>query len=120
MTTTTPTLLDTALALMVALGIGALAGGSELAGQSFFCASLAVANLAVFRFLVVRATAELAEGGSSFAATLLSGKLVATLVVVTLLLQFVEPIAIAIGLATVLGITAISGATHPSRAEAAA
>lgn len=117
----TPMQRDTALAMFVAAGTGALVGGPSMAGQAFACAALAGVNLLVYRSLVERTTADIASGGNGgLAGTLLAGKLIATLAIVAGMLSFVEPIALVIGLATVLGATALSGTVHSLRAEATA
>lgn len=121
MTTTTTMQRDAAAAMILALGIGALVGGFAVAGQSFACAALAAVNLQVYRWLVERTTADVAAGGDGgLSGALLASKLIATLAVLLLVLQFVEPVALVIGFALVLGVTAVTGTVHSLREEASA
>ena len=109
------------VAMLLALGTGALVGGPELGAQSFACAAFAALNIAVYRFLVERTTADLASGGDGgLSGSLLAGKLIATLAVVVVLLQLVQPVALVLGMAWVLGVTALSGTVHSLRTEASA
>ncbi len=120
--TTTKTMQrDALVAMIIAMIVGALVGGPVLAGQCFACAGLAGLNLQVYRWLVERTTADVAAGGDGgLSGSLLAGKLIATLAVLMLLLQFVQPVALVVGISTVLAVTAVTGTIHSLREEATA
>ena len=113
---------DAALAMTLAGGVGTLVGGPVLGLQSVFCALLAAGNLAVYRWLVERTTADVAAGGTGgITGSLLAGKLIATLAVLVVVLQFVQPVALVLGFAVVLAVTALMGTVHSlQNAEASA
>ena len=120
--TTTKTMQrDALVAMCIALVVGAFSGGLAGAGQAFACAGLAALNLQVYRWLVERTTADVAAGGDGgLSGALLAGKLVATLAVLVVVLQFVQPVALVIGFASVLAVTAVTGTLNSLREEATA
>lgn len=120
--TTTQTMQRDALVAMILAGVtGLLVGGLDGAGQALACAGLAALNLQAYRWLVERTTADVAAGGDGgLSGMLLAGKLMATLAVLLFVLQFVQPVALVIGLATVLAVTAVTGTLNSLREEATA
>lgn len=116
---TRPMLRDAALASGLALALGWVLGGAGFGLEAAVCALLAVGNLAVHRLLVTRLTADLAAGGDGGpAGTAMAGKLVATLLIVAALLVFVDAGALALGLASALGVAALAVAFGDSLDEA--
>jgi hypothetical protein len=98
-----------AAGLVVAPVVGGLIGGVELAMGSLLCALVAHANLAVHRWLSERLLTGRAGG------SLLGFKMLGTLAVFFLLFQLVSPLALVLGLSSVLFAAAISGATQGMR-----
>jgi len=114
----TPTTTDTltnqaAVGALIAGGIGALIGGLPLAGASLICGVVAWANLVAHRWI----TSRVVEGNSM--AGLYGLKLMPTMLVYFLLFQFLSPIAVVLGLASVLMTVAAAGASQGLREASA-
>lgn len=103
-------------ALPLSAVLGLAVGGVTLAFEVALVAAVMLLNLQFLRFIADRYVQSIATGlGGGIWGAALSGKLLITLAVMAVVLQWVQPLAVAIGLVTVFSVLPLAGVIHSVR-----
>ena len=107
---------NTRWALPLSAVLGLAFGGVTLAFEAAFVAAVMLLNLQFLRFIADRYVQSVAAGlGGGIWGAALSGKLLVTLAVMAVVLQSVQPLAVALGLVTVFSVLSLAGVIHSVR-----